>query len=149
MGQHVALSIGGHYLEMAAHGHEVRLCATGTALTPAAVFERVELPHGRIALRTLAGKYLSCQPDNGHNYGIYTSDTLGPREAFEEILYPDHTVSLRSCELTYVTASAGGGDRVVVNRTGAGAWERFTCEAVAQIPAQQHRAARWALRSPA
>ena len=121
-------------------GARTRVMATGSGLRATTVFERVALPHGRVALRTLDGHYLSCQPDLGANYGLYLAETLGPREAFEEVLWPDGTVSLRSCDLTYVTAEHGRDQRVVVNRLSPGDNARFTYREVpAVIPTQTRR----------
>lgn len=121
-------------------GARTRIMATGSGLTTSTVFDRVALPHDRIALRTLDGNYLSCQPDLGANYGLYLADTLGPREVFEEVLWPDGTVSLRSCDLTYVTAEHGPDHRVVVNRLDPGDDARFRYHDVpAVIPSQSRR----------
>jgi hypothetical protein len=78
------------------------------------VWERIELPYERIALRTPYGRFLSCQlGDDGPRMTL--SDDLGPREAFEEILWPDGAVSFRTCELTYVSTAAAvrGGNPVI------------------------------------
>lgn len=121
-------------------GARTRVMATGTGLRATTVFERTPLPHGRVALQTLDGHYLSCQPDLGANYGLYLADALGPREAFEEVLWPDGSVSLRSCDLTYVTAEQGRDRRVVVNRLSPGGDARFTYRQVpAVIPTQVRR----------
>lgn len=121
-------------------GARTRARMTGTGMSTSTVFERVTLPHGRIALRSLAGHYLSCQPDLGANYGLYLASVLGPREVFEEVLWPDGTVSLRSCDLTYVTAERDRGRRVVVNRMTPGEESRFTYREVpAVIPTQSRR----------
>ena len=121
-------------------GARARVMLTGTGLRASTVFERIPLPHGRVALRTLDGRYLSCQPDLGANDGLYLADDLGPREAFEEVLWPDGSVSLRSCDLTYVTASDDPDGRVVVNRMSPGDDARFTYREVpAVIPTQSRR----------
>ncbi len=141
----VGLRLGDRFLELAdhrsEHGAEIRVCATATALGPQSIFQRILLPHGRVALRTLGGLYLSCQPDRGSNFALMTAEHLGPREVFEEIRYPDEAVALRSCDLTYVSGHRAGGGRVVVNRTEADAAARFHYEPVpqAQIPAQSAR----------
>ena len=121
-------------------GARRRVMATGHGMRITSVFERVVLPHDRIALRTLDGHYLSCQPDLGANYGLYLADTLGPREAFEEVLWPDGTVSLRSCDLTFVTAEHDRDRRVVVNRLTPDDDARFTYREVpAVVPTQSRR----------
>ena len=121
-------------------GAHPRVMATGSGMRTTTVFERVELPHDRIALRTLDGHYLSCQPDLGANYGLYLADSLGPREAFEEVLWPDGTVSLRSCDLTFVTAEHDRDQRVVVNRLTPDDDARFTYREVpAVVPTQGRR----------
>jgi hypothetical protein len=141
----VMLLNGGVALELgleAGHpeGARARAMMTGTGLSASTVYERVTLPHGRIALRTVEGRFLSCQPDLGANYGLYTAATLGVREAFEEVLWPDGTVSLRSCDLTYVTAEHGRDRRVVVNRVEPGQESRFTYRHIpAVIPTQSRR----------
>jgi hypothetical protein len=66
------------------------------------VWVRIELPYERIALRTPFGRFLSCQGADGP--WLTLSDELGPREAFEEILWPNGEVSFRTSELTYLTA---------------------------------------------
>ena len=96
-----------------------RLDGTGAG----GVFERLELGHGRIALRTPDGRFLAVRPDPELSYGVYPEDELTPAAAFEEILWPTGQVSLRSCHLTYVGADAAG--RIIVNRTEAGPLERF------------------------
>ena len=90
------------------------------------VWERIELPYGRVALRTAYGRFLSCQVDDNRPR-MTLADDLGPREAFEEILWPDGEVSLRTCELTYVSVSAGPDRETTVSCAGidTGASERF------------------------
>ncbi len=68
------------------------------------VWDRVVLPYERVALRTPYGTYLSCQTGPGGVPRLTLANDLGPREAFEEVLWPDGTVSLRTCERTYVAA---------------------------------------------
>jgi hypothetical protein len=122
--RHVALSIDGHYLRLADLEGETRVRADGSSLDAATVFERLELAHDRVVLRTLDGKFLACCPDSGLNFGLYPEDELTPRAAFEEVLWPDDQVSLRSLELTFVSADV---DRATVtaNRVEAGCLERF------------------------
>lgn len=78
-----------------------------------AVWERVELPYDRVALRTPYGRFLSCQVDDGRPR-ITLADELGPQEAFVEVLWPDGEVSLRSCEMTFVAVSDDGPDGVTL-----------------------------------
>lgn len=120
---HVALTLDGRHLRLAG-GTDVRLRVGDPVLDRAAVFERLDLGHGRIALRTLDGRYLATHPDPGQSWGIYPEDELTPAAAFEEILWPDGRVSLRSCLLTYVGAGARGD--VTVNRIAPGVCERFS-----------------------
>lgn len=81
------------------------------------VWERIELPYERIALRTAYGRFLSCQAgDDGPRLTL--ARDLGPHEAFEEILWPDGEVSFRTCELTFVavTPAQQGTDAVLACR---------------------------------
>jgi hypothetical protein len=110
----VALSVGGRYLRLGAHGDR-RVRGDGTVLDAAAVFDRVGLGHGRVALETLAGDYLTMRPDDRHGFGLYPDRTLTPAAAFEEVLWPSGHVSLRSIELTYVAVEEPG-LAVTVNR---------------------------------
>jgi hypothetical protein len=137
---HVALMLDGHHLQL--DGTEPRLRLGPPLLEPGAVFERLDLGHGRIALRTLDGRYLATHPDPGQNYGIYPDDELTPAAAFEEILWPDGRVSLRSCLLTYVGAGATGD--VTVNRITPGVCERFSVVPVEVplVPEQRRGSAR-------
>ncbi|CAA9385774.1 MAG: hypothetical protein AVDCRST_MAG47-2532 [uncultured Nocardioidaceae bacterium] len=111
----------------------LRFEGTGAGL----VLDRLELGHGRIALRALDGRFLAVRPDPGLSYGVYPEDELTPAAAFEEVLWPTGQVSLRSCHLTYVGADAAG--RIIVNRTEAGPLERFHLVAMpsATMPAQR------------
>jgi hypothetical protein len=97
--EQVALSAAGRTLRLATSG-ERRLRADQT--TGDGAFERVELGHGRVALRTAEGSYLTVLPDAGLGLGLYPWAELTPAGAFEEILWPTGEVSLRSSELTYV-----------------------------------------------
>ncbi len=122
-GTHVALTLDGRRLHLD-DGTDSRLRVGSSVLDSRTVFERLDLGHGRIALRTLDGRYLATHPDPGQNYGIYPDDELTPAAAFEEILWPDGRVSLRSCLLTYVGAGPGGD--VTANRITPGVCERFS-----------------------
>ena len=135
---HVALKAHSRYLHLGLiDGRRLR---TGTAtVDPSGVFERLDLGHGRIALRTLDGRFLSTRPDAGQNFGVFPENELTPASAFEEILWPDGRVSLRSCHLTYVGADPSG--TVTVNRTDPGPGERFLLVPVSRpsVPAQRRR----------
>lgn len=144
--RYLALTWDSHVLELSLPGSApsadaetdaVRLTATGATIGDTSTFERIDLAHGRVAFRTYDGRYLSCRPDDGANFGIYTAADLGPREVFEEILWPDQRVSLRSCELTYVSVAEGAEGRVVVNRTEPGPRERLAYLAVRSAVPEQ------------
>ena len=134
--QLVTLRLGGRHLEPGG-AQDRRLRTVVGPVGPGAVFERLELGHGRIALRTLDGRFLTTRPDPGLGFGIYPEDDLTPAAAFEEILWPDGSVSLRSCHLTYVTGAED--EPATVNRVEAGPDERFRLEAVPipALPAQR------------
>ena len=68
------------------------------------VWDRVQLPYERVALCTPYGTFLSCRPGPGGVPVLTLVSGLGPTEAFEEVLWPDGDVSLRSCERTFVVA---------------------------------------------
>ncbi len=82
-------------------GAGVEVCP-GT-LDASGLWERIELPYDRIALRTPYGRFLSCQVEEDEGPRLRLSGDLGPQEAFEEVLWPDGEISLRTCELTYLT----------------------------------------------
>lgn len=140
---HVALTLDGRYLRLAEGERQrpARLRVGGSGDDSHAVFERLELGHGRIALRSHDGRYLAVRPDPGLSYGVYAEQQLTPAAAFEEILWPNGQVSLRSCHLTYVGADATG--RVLANRTDAGLLERFflVTVPVPTVPAQRQSSA--------
>lgn len=147
---HVALTTGGRYLRVTIQDGEQRVAGDATTLRYADVYERVELPHGRIALRTRDGRYLARRPDRGQNFGLYPEVELTPSAVFEEILWPTGEISLRSTDLTYVGAPASG-SAVTVNRIEAGAGERFRYVPVgeAAVPAQRRPATVVPLRTQA
>ena len=122
---YLTITIGGHYLRLRDTDGEPRLWADGRAIEPDAIFERVELGHGRIALRTLDGRFLTMRPDLRQNFGLYPAPELTPAAAFEEVLWPTGQVSLRSSELTYVGVQVRGRTAVTVNRTEPALTERF------------------------
>ena len=68
------------------------------------VWDRVQLPYERVALCTAYGTFLSCRLGPGGLPVLTLATDLGPSEAFEEVLWPDGDVSLRSCERTFVVA---------------------------------------------
>ena len=121
--RHFALASGDRYLRVSPHGDELRLRADGGGLDSRTIFERLPLPHDRIALRTLDGRFLAVRPDHHHNFGLYPEDDFTPHAVFEEILWPDGRVSLRSCELTFVSDTEEAA--VTANRIEAGSAERF------------------------
>ena len=73
------------------------------------VWDRVQLPYERVALRTPHGTFLSCRPGPDGRFLLTLATDLGPAEAFEEVLWPDGDVSLRTCERTFVAAPAAPG----------------------------------------
>jgi hypothetical protein len=138
---HVVLGTGGRFLRVTTRDGEHRLTGDATAPGLADVFDRVELPHGRIALRSPDGSYLARRPDRGQNFGLYPQAELTPDAVFEEILWPNGEVSLRSVDLTYVGAPEAA-PAVTVNRVEPGPCERFTYVPVARVPAQRRPVSR-------
>ena len=134
--QLVSLTLDGRHLQPGGAGDR-RLRASTGSLGPGAVFERLDLGHGRVALRTLDGRFLATRPDPGLGFGIHPEDDLTPAAAFEEILWPDGSISLRSCHLTFVSAAGNG--PVTVNRVDPDAGGRFRLVGVAApvVPAQR------------
>jgi hypothetical protein len=135
---YVSLTTGGRYLRLGTRCGEDRLLDDAGSLDSADLFERLELPHGRVALRTRAGHYLTRRPDRGQNFGLYPEPDLSPAAVFEEILWPDGKVSLRSADLTYVSAHEAP-TGVTVNRVEPGPSERFGYVAAAAMPTQGPR----------
>jgi hypothetical protein len=138
--EHVALTLTGRYLRPGVHDERLRI---GSAtLRSDAVFERVELGHGRIALRVEDGRYLTVEPDPGLSHVVQPQPELTPAAAFEEILWPNGQVSLRTCHLTYVGVDTTG--RVTADPTRAGIRERFflVTVPVPKVPQQRRVAAR-------
>jgi hypothetical protein len=135
---HVGLTTGGRYLRVSSRDGEQRLTGDGAALEVAGVFDRVELPHGRVALRTRDGSFLTRRPDRGQNFGLYLEAELTPAAVFEEILWPSGEVSLRSTDLTYVCVPENS-PAVTVNRVEPGAGSRFSYvpAPVPGVPAQR------------
>ena len=122
-----------------------------------AVFERIDLAHGRVALRIGDGRYLSRHvthpgdatgdgtgdgTDNGtdNGYGDPASLQLVAEltqcTAFEELEVPGGCVALRACDSRFLGVHASGA--VVADRVSAGSWERFCyLEAPAPLVAVQ------------
>lgn len=103
--QLVTLTVDGRQLSPGP-AEDRRLRRASGPTEPVAVFERLELGHGRIALRTLDGRFLTTRPDSDLGFGVYPEEELTSAAAFEEILWPDGRVSLRSSLLTFVSAPA-------------------------------------------
>jgi len=100
-----ALRIGSHHVvapRPVVPDTPVLLAEGGVAFS--GVWTRVVLPYEHVALCTPYGTFLSCQTDPGGVPRLTLAAELGPREAFEEVLWPDGSVSLRTYERTYVTA---------------------------------------------
>jgi hypothetical protein len=89
------------------------------------VWDRVQLPYERIALCTPYGTFLSCQDGPDGRLRLTLAKGLGPREAFEEVLWPDGGVSLRTCERTFVAASDATGGLVSAEGEDGDASTRF------------------------
>jgi hypothetical protein len=140
--QLVALTVGDRFLQVTTADGETRLRADGTSVSRAGSFERVDLGHDRVALRTVDGGYLTHAPDRGRSFGLYVVDELTPCAAFEEVLWPDGRISLRSCQLTYLCADA---DRGIVTscltQTGDGTRFRYVAAPLGSMPRQQRRTA--------
>ena len=138
--QLVALTIGDRFLRLATVDGETRLRADGTAVGRRSCFERVDLGHDRVALRPVDGGYLTHAPDRAQSFGLYVLDELTPCAAFEEVLWPDGHLSLRSCQLTYVSADVEAGT-VTSCRTETDDTTRFSYLAVplGSMPRQQRR----------
>ena len=100
-----ALRIGAHHLvapRPVVPGTPVVVADGG--LSFGGVWDRVQLPYERVALSTPYGTYLSCRTGPDGLFLMTLADGLGPQEAFEEVLWPDGSVSLRTCERTFVAA---------------------------------------------
>lgn len=100
-----------------------RLQPTVGPPTAAGVFRRLGLSHDRVALQTLDGRFLTVHEDEAMSFGVYASDEFGPSSTFEEVLWPNGEVSLRTHRLTFVSVTPTG--RVTANRTVTEASERF------------------------
>jgi hypothetical protein len=103
--QLTALRIGAHHVvapRPVVPGTPVTVAEGGLAFS--GVWDRVQLPYERVALCTAYGTFLSCQAGPDGALRMTLADGLGPDEAFEEVLWPDGAVSLRTCERTFVAA---------------------------------------------
>jgi hypothetical protein len=138
----VALTLGDRFLRVDTVDGDTRLHADGTSVNRSSCFERLDLGHDRVALRTVDGGYLTHAPDRARSFGLYVLDELTPCAAFEEVLWPDGRVSLRSCQLTYVCADAGGGAVTSCRtETGEGTRFRYVDVPLGSVPQQQRRTA--------
>ena len=139
--QLVALTVGDRFLRMAAVEGETRLYADGISVDRRGCFERVDLGPDRVALRPVDGGYLTHAPDRARSFGLYVVDELTPCAAFEEVLWPDGRVSLRSCQLTYLCADVESGTVTsCLTQTGDGTRFRYVV-VPASVPQQQRRTA--------
>ncbi len=111
-------------------------------LTMAGVWDLVRLPYERVGLCTPYGTYLSCQVGSEGVLRLTLAEELGPREAFEEVLWPDGDVSLRTCERTFLAASELVGSRVRGDGADGDPATRFRYGAVPATLAEQVRATR-------
>jgi len=101
-----ALRIGAHHVvapRPIVPGTPVLVAEGGLAFS--GVWDRVRLPYERVALCTPYGTFLSCRAGSDGTLRMTLADDLGPSEAFEEVLWPDGAVSLRTCERTFVAAT--------------------------------------------
>jgi hypothetical protein len=95
---------------------------------PRSVFERLDLSHGRIALRVPDGRYLARHMEHAGkptDMGavVHLVDEVSQCAAFEEVHVPGGYVSLRGCDLRFLGVHTSG--RVVADRISNGTWERF------------------------
>lgn len=110
------------------------LCAETGTPGDDAVFERIELSHGRVALRSSDGSYLAlhARHEGGDSEGSpHLSSELTQCAAFEEVLLPGGQVSLRGCDLRYLGVHRNG--QVIAERVVNGSRERFT---YVEVPAR-------------
>lgn len=137
--EHVALTVRGRYLHLVEQDGRAVVRADAATIEPSGVLTRLPLGHDRVALRTVDGQYLTFRPEGDLTFGLVPEDGLSRDAAFEEILWPNGQVSLRSSELTFVSARTDG--CVVANRTVTEVGERFAFVAVpiAMVPAQVRR----------
>jgi hypothetical protein len=137
--QHVALTLRGRYLHVVEEDGRAVVRADSPTIEPSCLLTRVRLGHGRIALRTFDGQFLAVRPEGRMSFALTVTPDLTADAAFEEVLWPNGQVSLRSSQLTYVTGHLDGS--VAANRTLTGAGERFAFVPVpaALVPPQVRR----------
>jgi hypothetical protein len=109
-------------------GGGVDLRATEGLPGPDSVFERLDLSHGRIALRVPDGRYLARHVEHlgmptDEGATLHLVDELIQCAAFEELPLPGGYLSLRACDLRFLGVHTSG--RVVADRVSNGSWERF------------------------
>lgn len=128
---------GSHLRAISLLSGETRVRADGHGTSDDGVFERVDLAHGRIALRTHDGRFLArhvahpemvtqAGPGIDHTVlgnALHLVEELTPCAAFEELTAADGTVSLRGCDHRFLGVSPDGS--VVAGRVADGSWERF------------------------
>ena len=127
----VALAFGDRFVHLATDEHGPVLRADATRLTVEALFERVDLSHGRVALITPEGRHLASRPCGTADAGVRPEVELTACAAFEEIAWPDGTVSLRTCDRTFLGVDSQG--LVLGDRISGGSCERFE---YVEVPAE-------------
>lgn len=139
----VALSFGDCFLLLATDDNGPVLRADATELTADALFERVDLGHGRVALLTPAGRYLAARPSGTAETGLRPEDELTACAAFEELSWADGSVSFRTCDRTYLGVDGEG--LVLGDRISGGSCERFQ---YVEVPAELASPSRPVPRQP-
>ena len=124
----VGLRFGDRYLRLATDEHGPVLRAGSAELTVDGVFERVDLGHGRVALVTAEGRYLAARPCGTADAGLRPEDELTACAAFEEVTWPDGSLSFRTCDRTFLGVDGEG--LVLSDRISGGSCERFEYVAV-------------------
>ena len=127
----VALSFGDCFVHLAHDEHGPVLRADANRLGAEALFERVDLCHGRVALLTAEGLYLASRPPGTAAAGVRPEAELTACAAFEEVAWPDGTVSFRTCDRTFLGVDGRG--LVLGDRISGGSCERF---GYAEVPAE-------------
>lgn len=95
---------------------------------PGCFFERLDMSHGRIALRVPDGRFLARHVEHAgdptdRGAAVHLTEELTQCAAFEEVHLPHGFVSLRACDLRFLGVHTSG--RVVGGRISNGTWERF------------------------
>jgi hypothetical protein len=136
---HVALTVRGRYLHVVEEDGHAVVRADSPTIEPGSLLTRVRLGHDRIALRTIDGRFLAVRPEGQLSFALTVVPELTADAAFEEVLWPNGQVSLRSSQLTYVTGHRDGS--TAANRTLTGAGERlaFVSVPATMVPAQVRR----------